>query len=167
MKTAPLAIPDGFPADYPDPRSEFRQRHPVWGWAVAQFHPDKWGILEGEFAEELSKRSRSLEDEWSDFPEFWETLYLLQKIFNKHLWLEDVIFIPEDPYAVIGQLVTGDLCEVEAIMAIEEEFGIKIEETDLTPETTMVEFVRLVEGRRPKQTEQGADNYLPIRPEPT
>ena len=151
MNTVPLAIPEGFPKDYPDPRSEFRQRHPLWGWLVAQFHPDKWGVLEREFAQALSERSTSLEDEWSDYPEFLPTLRRLQKIFNEHLWLEDVVFIPEDPYCIIGQLVTGDLCEVEAIMAIEEEFGIKIGDADLLPETTMLDFVRLVESRIPKQ----------------
>ena len=152
MKTIPLEIPEGFPKDYPDRRSEFRQRHPVWGWLVAWFHLNKWRVLEREFAQKLSARSTSLKDEWRDYPEFWETLQALQTLFNEHLWLEDIVFLPEDPYCIIGQLVTGDLCEVEAIMAIEEEFGIEIGEDDFNPKTTMLDFVRLIESRRVKPT---------------
>lgn len=148
MKTKPLAIPDGFPKDYPGQRSEFRKKHPLWEWVVGGFHPNKYGALEREFAAELSRRSKSLEVEWKDYPQYHETLHGLQKIFNELLWFADVVFIPDDPYCIIGQLVTGDLCEVEAIMAIEEEFGIEIGGEDLVPEMTMLDFVRLVESRK-------------------
>lgn len=40
-------------------------------------------------------------------------------------WDEDVVFLPNDPFCLMIELYTGDLCEVEAIMAIEEEFSLK------------------------------------------
>lgn len=40
-------------------------------------------------------------------------------------WNKGTVFIPSDPFCLMIELYTGDLCEVEAMMAIEEEFSIK------------------------------------------
>ncbi len=44
-------------------------------------------------------------------------------------WKENTIFLPDDPFCLMIELYTGDLCEVEAIMAIEEDFSIKFPKT--------------------------------------
>ena len=44
-------------------------------------------------------------------------------------WEKGTLFLPDDPFCLMIELYTGDLCEVEAIMAIEEVFSLEFPES--------------------------------------
>ena len=67
----------------------------------------------------------SLKKIWTDL----EHITIAQKINSICIeqigWDEGTVFLPNDPFCLMIELYTGDLCEVEAIMAIEEDFFLK------------------------------------------
>ena len=67
----------------------------------------------------------------NDLAEIWnnsERTAIAQKINAiciKHIgWQDWIVFLPEDSFSLMIKLYTGDLCEVEAIRAIEKEFSL-------------------------------------------
>ena len=57
------------------------------------------------------------------------------------------MFIPEDSYYLLGQLLTGDLCEVEMIMAMEEEFRVKFGDSFFDSDLSMLQLVEFIAKR--------------------
>jgi hypothetical protein len=53
---------------------------------------------------------------------------VIERILEENCWFEEFRFHPDDPYSIVGEWEIGDLSEVEALMAIEEQFGIEIED---------------------------------------
>ena len=49
----------------------------------------------------------------------------IEDILAESCWGEKLSFLPDDPYCIIGEIEVGDLSEIEAMMDIEDTFGIK------------------------------------------
>jgi len=45
---------------------------------------------------------------------------------SEEVWNSKLHFHPDDPYLVVGGLQTGDLCEIEALIALEQDFGLQL-----------------------------------------
>ena len=75
----------------------------------------------------------------------------VQAILNDYLWNFDPLFIPEDSYLLIGQVLTGDLCEVEALQRIEKDFRLKINPDDGVIEGTMLDMALYIENKKQNQ----------------
>ena len=62
---------------------------------------------------------------WGDNPTCLQMAKVLEKVAQEWIWGPDVYFIPEDPFDIVYNLTIGDLCEVEAMMELEDIFEQK------------------------------------------
>ncbi len=144
----PLKVPPGWPDDFPDPRREFRKAHPVLGWLVTPFIRSRFAILDEQVEAELRARELTLEEAWETYPEYSEIVTRLQSFLEDHLWFFPPVFVPEDSYTILGQWLTGDLCEMSMLMAIEEEFKLKISDDFILNDPTILDLVRFIVENR-------------------
>ena len=149
----PLHIPIGWPESFPDPQREARQKHPLWGWLIALFRRSRFRVLDEHVESALRARCDSLDDAWQEYPEYTTIINTLQTLLAEQLWGFAPVFVPKDSYVLLGQILTGDLCEVEMIMAIEEAFQIEIPRDMFTDDPTMLSMVKLIAERMEKDTE--------------
>ena len=110
-------------------------------------NPDPWVQLDKEVKEKLLRRSFTIESAWRNYPQYLETVRKLQQLLNECLWRFDPVFIPEDSYYLLGQMLTGDLCEVDMIMSIEYEFDIDIDDSFFDNDLTMLELVEHIKSK--------------------
>lgn len=123
------AAPIRVPKDWPDidcPRSEIRRRLPVLGWPIGFLYDSKWDILDDLIRVHLRGRKEDIGEYWMQFPDYLPIVLEVQRILDEYCWGFPPVFSPEDEYLAVGQMLTGDLCEVEAVMAMEEKFRVRI-----------------------------------------
>lgn len=93
---------------------------------------------------ELKKRTFSIEEGWKNQKHLLPIVLQLRLLFEEHIWLFRPIILPEDRYALVGMLLTGDLNEVEMVMAIQEEFGLKLEDSFFHADLTILDLVQAI-----------------------
>jgi len=151
QQITPLALP----AEWPDidcPRKRVREKVPVIGALVCWLFASRWLTLDKMVQNALKARGVTIEEAWVDYPELLGIARDLQLILDEQLWGFKPIFVPEDPYSLLGQLYTGDLCEVEAIMTIEEHFGVELPKDGSLVDAKMVELAEFIAGRHRQTT---------------
>ena len=85
----------------------------------------KWRRYRDSIRSQLSDRGPVPNSAWGD-PKRLEVARKIEGILAKVCWGENFHFAPDDPYGIVGEFEVGDLSEVEGVMAIEQEFHIKI-----------------------------------------
>lgn len=109
------------------------------GWLDRAFHRfSRYRLLEKWVEEKLRERTCDLESAWSSAPELLPLARKVSKILEDALWGFPVVVIPEDEYRLVGKFLTGDLEEIEALMAIEEEFDIQLGSPTSFPDSMTV-----------------------------
>jgi len=139
--------PIKLPLDWPDidcPRKRIQKKIPVIGYIIGIFFTSKWVTLDNMVIEKLESRTITFEELWKEYPELLDTAKNVQNILKEHLWDFYPNFAPEDSYLLLGQLYTGDLCEVEAIMALEEYFKIKFPNEESFFDKSMLELIKYI-----------------------
>lgn len=81
---------------------------------------------------------------WSKYPDLAAVVKEVQRILEDQIWCFPPNFMPENSYILLGQLLTGGLCDIEGIMAIEEEFGIVLPEDEQFYYRTMLELIEYI-----------------------
>jgi hypothetical protein len=142
----PIEVPDTWPNGYPNKRGEYLKKHPYWGWLIAYFLYDRFAALDSEVKGKLQSRHFSIEEAWRDYPDLIDDAKRIQNLMKENLWGFSPVFIPSDSYWLLGQLLTGDLGELEMIMAIEEEYKIKIPDDYFKEDITMLNFINYIKG---------------------
>ena len=96
---------------------------------IAYFVLDKNGRAAKAVINQVGLRRNPNEQEYNLLWGSRKKADIAQKINNICIelipWNGDTVFLPEDPFCLMIELYTGDLCEVEAIMEIEKKFSIK------------------------------------------
>lgn len=92
---------------------------------------------ESEFAKYVKSLKRQMKERgcvrpecWSD-PERAKVAKEIEFILSEINWGEKFSFHPDDPYYIVGEWETGDLSELEAILAIEEQYSIEISDGEI------------------------------------
>lgn len=147
-ETARLKIPSDWPDDFPDPRRAYCKTHPILGRLVAPFLRSRFAILDEQVEAELRCRDLTLEEAWAASPEHLEVVTRLHAFFEEHLWFFSPGFLPEDSLMLLGRWITGDLCELSMLMAIEEEYNVKIPEDFIFGDPTMLDLVHFIVENR-------------------
>jgi len=151
-KVARKVIPLVVPPDWPRavlPGKRVRLKLPLVGPVTFRIPQSKYRMLDRMVEENLKGRDLSIEEAWSEHPQLLGIVRELRQILDKELWGFEPAFIPEDSYPLLGQWLTGDLCEIEAMMAIEERFGVNIPKENPDPATwTMLELVQFLQANR-------------------
>ena len=127
-----LAYPDGWPK--PPSKLELIGRWiPVLGWIVsAELERRRLQLGELAILEQLRRRSEIPDEVWPDANRAKVAKRIIQCCTAACSW-DPPRFAPADPFEIIIKWRTGDLCELEAIMNIEQEFSLKLD--DQTVET--------------------------------
>ncbi len=130
--TSAIKIPSSWPK-IDCPRKEIRKILPIIGWCVSPLYDNRYATLESYISERLLDRKEDISDYWKDYPDYMPVVLRVQKILRENCWNLahiypefTIIFAPDDDYFAIGEIETGDLCEVEAIMGLEEAFDVQI-----------------------------------------
>lgn len=109
---------------------------------------------------ELKKRNFNIRQVWQGYGNYLSIVLDLQRILEKNCWGFPPVFTPDDDYAAIGQILTGDLCEVETLIEIEEKYGVKlIENRKFNPvvEGDMLQIVRFLHEKKYSQSSCSKD----------
>lgn len=85
---------------------------------------NKYEYLDRHVKEQLIQRGPWVDSIW-DFDKS-KLVKEVNEIYGDRLWGMDCFFIPEDPCELLGQVLTGDLIELEILLDVEDRFGIKI-----------------------------------------
>lgn len=139
----PLAYPNGWPSP-PSKLELIAWRIPVLGWFVAatlenrRIRPGVLAILE-----QLGRRGEMPDQIWPDARRADIAKRIIKCCTAACSW-EHPRFAPYDPFEIMIEWRTGDLCEVEAIMNIEEEFSMKLDDQTVERLTNMT-FLEVVE----------------------
>tara|TARA_R110002096_G_scaffold52142_21_gene136059 strand:+ start:1114 stop:2034 length:921 start_codon:yes stop_codon:yes gene_type:complete len=96
----------------------------------------------------LISRSGSIEEAWSSYPEFLPIVNSLHQVLETHLWSHSLLIIPKDQYSAIVRILTGDLDEVEVLMAIEEEFDLAFDDSITNPDFTVLDLVTYIDTHK-------------------
>ncbi len=100
---------------------------------------------------EMKNRRCDITDIWAEHPEYVTIAQALQKILGDSCWRFSPVFAPEDDYFIIGQVLTGDLCEIEAVRDVEEKYGVTLfVKRDFHPvlNSTMLDVVKYIHENR-------------------
>jgi hypothetical protein len=95
---------------------------------------------------QCAQRGPIPDSEWGT-PERCDVARKIKAILKEACWGEDFEFHPDDRYAIVGEFEIGDLSEIEALMEIETQFGIKTDDdfrAILGEDPTFGEFVDYV-----------------------
>ncbi|NCC61999.1 MAG: hypothetical protein EOM12_13910 [Verrucomicrobiae bacterium] len=147
MLTTPIRVPRGWPDHLPE--YIFPKKKSICYYLrriFSSIHND----LEIHVEKRLKRRTCDLDDLWRDYPELINTAKELQRALKKQLWGFEPVYAPFDSYLLIGQVLTGDLCEVEALMEIEEIFGVKINLEDSIVQGDMLGIVDYIDKMKMK-----------------
>jgi hypothetical protein len=123
----PLAYPDGWPKP-PSTLEIIGRWIPVLGWMVSaalesrRLRPGSVAILE-----QLQRRAEIPEEVWPDAHRADVAKRIIQCCTAACCW-DHPRFAPRDPFEIIIQWQTGDLCELEAVMNIEDAFSLKMDD---------------------------------------
>jgi hypothetical protein len=121
----PLSYPDGWPAP-PSALERICYWIPIIGWAIAgNLDAIRLGPGVRHVRALLAKRPKVLPDLWKS-TEHAEVAATIAAICQEVIGWKTANFIPEDPFEIMIELRTGDLCEVEALMKIDDTFKIKL-----------------------------------------
>ena len=124
---------------------------PIVGWMVAgmiekaKLHPAESAILK-----QIRDRKAAPRSDWST-PDAKQIADRVARICQEQIGWPNSHFVPDDPFEIMIALRTGDLCEVEAIMALEEEFEIDFEkvEDDFLLKATFRDIVDWIKDQKP------------------
>ena len=116
----------------------------------------KWKRYRDSLRKQLADRGLVPDSAWGS-PERLAVARKIEGILAEVCWGENFRFAPNDPYAIVGEFEIGDLSELDGVMAVEKEFGIKILWKEITAEIgecpTFGQFVdyvmRLLASNRP------------------
>ena len=135
---------------YPEIPQTFK-KVPIIGRLLWWFHrPTKWAIYFDCLKAQVEQRGQVPAEEWAS-NEMYSIAREIQALLKEHCWQEYLSFHPKDPYYVIAEFEVGDLSEVSAIMAIEEVFGVKFDDTYFTNAITFEDVVRYVDKHKTKE----------------
>lgn len=149
----PALKPIRLPPEWPDidcPRKRIKEKLPFLGCFVGLFYADRYYELDRRVGEEFERRNCTIQELWSDYPEYMSVVLDMQKILKKTLWANP-LFAPEDEYPMIGMFYTGNLCELEAVREMEETLGVKLwEGRDFLPvlKGTTLDVVKYIHEHR-------------------
>lgn len=111
-----------------------------------------YGKLEKLFNKELKSRNFSFKEIWSQYPDLLEIALGVQRILGEQWYQFMPLFIPQDSYLILGQMITGDLSEVEILLVMEDHFKVTFPEDSKFYEKTMLQFMEyLRDNRKPQQ----------------
>ena len=85
----------------------------------------RWQRYRDSLRKQIADRGPITDSTWGS-PKRLEVARRIEGILSEVCWGEDFHFAPDDPYSIVGEFEIGDLSETEGVMAIEQEFGIKI-----------------------------------------
>jgi hypothetical protein len=116
----------------------------------------KWKRYRDSLRKQLADRGLVPDSAWGS-PKRLAVARKIEGILAEVCWGENFRFAPNDPYAIVGEFEIGDLSELDGVMAVEKEFGIKILWKEITAEIgecpTFGQFVdyvmRLLASNRP------------------
>ena len=148
MNIKPITLPLEWP-DIDCPRKRIQKKIPVIGYVIGIFFASKWLTLDRMVSKELKSREIAFDDLWSDYPKLSNIAKEVQEILKEQLWGFYPKFAPEDSYLLLGQLCTGDLCEVEAIMTLEEYFKIDFPDEENFFDKSMLELIEYINIKKP------------------
>lgn len=118
----PLHYPDNWPDIQPEQISRL-YCIPVLNLLL------KWNIAFSKYSYAYREIYKQLEQRGSVPVEIWGNdlprIYIagiLEKVAQQHIWCENVQFIPDDSFDIVYNLTIGDLCEVGALMELEDIF---------------------------------------------
>lgn len=101
--------------------------------------------------EQIKERGKTNEAEWKT-SEHFAVAKRIREILCEHCWEVEFDFAPQDPWFIIGEFEIGDLSEVEALMAIEEEFEVTLLKRNDLDSLTFLDLVdQIVGGGRRKK----------------
>ncbi len=141
----PIVVPKDWPEKYMTAHRQSLREKSFFSWLFS-FTMSKYRALDNDVESKLKERKVTIEKAWENYPEFIEVVKTLQRLLNEHLWDFYPIFIPEDSYYLLGQMLTDDLCEIEMIMAIEEEFCIEFNDKLFDQDKSMLEIVKVIKN---------------------
>ena len=124
----------------------------------------KYSYAYREILKQLNDRGAVPLSVWGDDPRRLQIAKVLEKVAQEHIWGSDVYFFPEDSFDIVYNLTIGDLCEVEAIMELEEIFKQKFtdEFLGLLYKADMCEAIDLFIGEikpDPKEIDKYLDKF--------
>lgn len=110
----------------------------------------KWQRYAASLETQLKRRGSIAPAAWGQ-TDRWEIAQRVEAVLRRVCWADHPFqFHPNDPWRVIAEWEIGDASEVQALMEIEESFGISISDTDINafPENgTFSDFVELVRSK--------------------
>ena len=122
----PLHYPDGWPDVKPEQISKL-DRIPILNLLLRHIVGfTKRSFAYREIYKQLKERGSVPVEVWGKDQHRVQIAQILEKSAQKHVWCEDVYFFPEDSFDIVYNLSIGDLCEVEALMELEEVFQLNI-----------------------------------------
>ena len=96
----------------------------------AMLYGTEWQRYRDSLRRQLGERGPISDSVWGS-AERLDAARRIESILKDHCWGEEFRFHPDDPYVVVGEWEIGDLSEVEALMEIEDAFGVKIKDEDM------------------------------------
>ena len=79
----------------------------------------------------LSQRQPAPKAAWGNDPRRATVAEEVVKQCTDAIGWENPLFLPEDPFEIMIQLQTGDMCEIDAIMRIEKVFSVKFSQAEI------------------------------------
>lgn len=147
MKIEPIKLPQDWPKyDY-----KLDAVYQSFGfWEKVNFNlSTRWKKLDIWVKKKLKDRENAdFITLWKEYPELINDAQKLQNILKEQLWSFAPNFIPEDSYILLGQLLTGDLCEIDAIMDIEECFKISLPDEHTFWDKTISELLKYINDNK-------------------
>lgn len=134
------------PASSPISRGDIKPRR----WHEI-FASTRWQCYFDSLKTQLHERGPVADDAWGGQDRL-EVARQIESILAECCWGENFRFHPSDPYLVVGEFEIGDLSELEALMEMEERFGIQLPDDEmrefLNRGPTFGEFVDLVRQKQ-------------------
>ena len=126
MNFSPLCYPQDWPGP-PSDRELSWERVPLVGKYVASYLKHRRMLaIHWEFEEQVSRRGPIPESIWGEDPRRLEAANIvIQQCVDAIGW-EHPYFIPDDPFEIVIQLRTGDMCELDAILRIQRAFDVEL-----------------------------------------
>jgi hypothetical protein len=123
----PLRYPEGWP-QCPSLLERIGLWIPVVGWIVSN-QLEKRRLIPGESAilDQLAARPDIPGNVWRDNDQADIANRIIECVTSECEWPHPR-FAPNDPFEILIQWRTGDLCEVAALMNIEREFGMSLDD---------------------------------------
>lgn len=125
---------------------------PIFGWLVAAvLSRSRCYGIESSIEQQLRLRDEIPDEVWPDAEERAIARRIAQISMTEIDWPNDH-FIPGDPFEIMVALRTGDLCELSAMVRIEEEFGVDLAQVMFVPgaNLTFGEIVKWIKAERQK-----------------